>query len=229
MKRKMPDYPRGGAAADVWAYATRALTDKAGFTISGTKQTLDALNDITAASVWAVAARTLTAFTGQPRTDLVGADNAIWANATRTLTALTGQPRSDLLGEDASFEVGTGVRKAKIDSLLGTVTEVEGTMTLTGSEQNLILTSDNKSHVVTGQIDLSNMQAGDTVEVIQYMMVKSGGTLRSYADEVYSGVQTLPLLNISTKRGKYGIKVTIKQTAGTFRTVDYLFEKEMKT
>ena len=36
------------AAADVWAVATRALTDKAGFTISGTKQTLDALNDIAA-------------------------------------------------------------------------------------------------------------------------------------------------------------------------------------
>lgn len=47
-------------AAAVWAVATRALTDKAGFTISGTKQTLDALNDITAASVWAVATRALT-------------------------------------------------------------------------------------------------------------------------------------------------------------------------
>lgn len=226
----MPDYPRGGSASDIWGYATRALTDKAGFTISGTKQTLDALNDITAASVWSVAARTLTAFTGQPRTDLVGADNTIWAQATRTITGLTGQPRTDLLGEDASFEAGTGVRKAKIDSLLGMVTEVEGiALTLTAVEQALITTSDNKSHVVTGQIDLSNMIAGDVVEVRQYMMVKSAGTFIAYADEVYSGVQTLPLLNISTKKGKYGIKVTIKQTTGTFRTVDYLFEKEMKT
>ena len=49
------------AAADkVWATGTRALTDKAGFSISGTKQTLDALNDITAASVWDVATRALT-------------------------------------------------------------------------------------------------------------------------------------------------------------------------
>lgn len=40
------------AAADkVWATTVRALTDKAGFTISGAKTTLDALNDITAASV----------------------------------------------------------------------------------------------------------------------------------------------------------------------------------
>ena len=50
----------GATAQQVWEYATRALTDKAGFTISGTKQTLDALNDITAAAVWAVATRALT-------------------------------------------------------------------------------------------------------------------------------------------------------------------------
>lgn len=48
------------AAADkVWATAARALTDKAGFSISGTKQTLDALNDITAASVWSAGSRAL--------------------------------------------------------------------------------------------------------------------------------------------------------------------------
>lgn len=38
-------------AAAVWAVATRSLTDKAGFTISGTKTTLDALQDISAADV----------------------------------------------------------------------------------------------------------------------------------------------------------------------------------
>ena len=35
-------------------------TDKTGYSISGTKTTLDALNDITAASVWSAATRTLT-------------------------------------------------------------------------------------------------------------------------------------------------------------------------
>jgi len=50
------------AASAIWSVATRALTDKAGFTISGAKTTLDALNDITAASVWAVGTRTLTSF-----------------------------------------------------------------------------------------------------------------------------------------------------------------------
>lgn len=36
----------GATAQEVWEYATRALTDKTGFSISGTKTTLDALNDL---------------------------------------------------------------------------------------------------------------------------------------------------------------------------------------
>ena len=48
------------APVDIWSVTTRALTDKAGFTISGTKTTLDILNDITAASVWVSTTRTLT-------------------------------------------------------------------------------------------------------------------------------------------------------------------------
>lgn len=47
-------------AAAVWNVGTRALTDKTGFSISGVKTTLDALNDITAANVWAAGGRELT-------------------------------------------------------------------------------------------------------------------------------------------------------------------------
>jgi hypothetical protein len=36
----------GATAQEVWEYATRALTEKTGFSISGTKQTLDSLNDV---------------------------------------------------------------------------------------------------------------------------------------------------------------------------------------
>ncbi len=39
------------SAEDVWSVATRTLTDKAGFTISGTKTTLDDLNDISSGDV----------------------------------------------------------------------------------------------------------------------------------------------------------------------------------
>src|SRR3989338_1939570 len=54
---------------------------KTGYSISGTKTTLDVLNDITAASVWTVGTRTLTSF-GTLVSD-------IWANSSRTLTAFS--------------------------------------------------------------------------------------------------------------------------------------------
>src|SRR3990172_6180511 len=58
-----------------------AATSKTGYSISGTKTTLDVLNDITAASVWVVTTRTLTSF-GTLVSD-------IWANSSRTLTAFS--------------------------------------------------------------------------------------------------------------------------------------------
>ena len=49
----MPDFPRTQSAtpAEVWAYSSRALTEKTGFEISGTKTTLDDLNDLAQADV----------------------------------------------------------------------------------------------------------------------------------------------------------------------------------
>ena len=42
------------AAADIWSVGTRSLTDKAGFTISGTLQTLDALENLSSSDVQTV-------------------------------------------------------------------------------------------------------------------------------------------------------------------------------
>ena len=60
----------GSIVADIWSYATRALTDKAGFTISGTKQTLDALNDVSSATVRTQADAALTAYDAPTKAEL---------------------------------------------------------------------------------------------------------------------------------------------------------------
>ena len=100
----------GITAADVWGYVTRSLTDKAGFTISGTKQTLDALHDLSATDI----DNRLEAFdpptkaeldsaigTVTAKTNLIPASPAatsdipsaatiattVWASGTRTLTS----------------------------------------------------------------------------------------------------------------------------------------------
>ena len=83
----------GGAVASVTAAVTVGTNnDKTGYSISGTKNTLDALNDITAASVWAVTTRLLTAgtnivlakgtgITGFNDLSASGVANAVWDEA----------------------------------------------------------------------------------------------------------------------------------------------------
>lgn len=58
------------SAADVWSVATRALTDKAGFTISGTKTTLDALNDISSGDVSTACGAALTSYDPPTATEM---------------------------------------------------------------------------------------------------------------------------------------------------------------
>jgi hypothetical protein len=78
-----------GAADKVWDTTTRALTDKANFTIAGTKTTLDALNDIAATAV--VSNGAITTLAGAvvnvdlvdvttTNTDMRGTDNALLAS-----------------------------------------------------------------------------------------------------------------------------------------------------
>ena len=47
------------------------------------------VGQLSATDVWAAVTRTLSALTGQPRTDLVGSDAALWSAVTRTLTKIS--------------------------------------------------------------------------------------------------------------------------------------------
>jgi len=152
----------------------------------------------------------------------------VWAVTTRTLTSLAGQPRIDLLGEDASFEAGTGTRKALIDRLASMEafdTPIEGTVVMDGTEKNVVLdeVSGNPSRFLEGYIDLTPMASGDTIVIRQYMKIAATGDYVKYAEETFSGAQSLPLLYIVTKPGRYGIKITAQQTAGSYRTLGFQF------
>jgi hypothetical protein len=94
-----------------------------------------------------------------------------------------------------------------------------------GTEKNVVLdeVSGNPSRFLEGYIDLSPMASGDTIVIRQYMKITATGDYVKYAEETYSGAQTLPLLYIVTKPGRYGIKITAQQTAGTNRTLTYQF------
>ena len=169
--------------------------------------------------------------------------SAVWGFATRTLTGLTGQPRIDLLGEDADFESGTGTRKARIDRLAlmeAHQTPTEGTATFATADTypktvTIIDTSGmaivGKQHLVDGFVDLTELADGESIKVREYMQIKSGGSFILYAEETYSGVQSIPLLHITTKPARYVLKVELymESAPAADRNFDYqLFAKAVE-
>ena len=73
------------------------------------------------------------------------------------------------------------------------------------------------------------MAAGDTVVVREYMQVLSTGAYAKYAEETYTDALVIPLLQLLTRISTHDIKVTIQQTAGTYRTFEYSFVRRRET
>jgi hypothetical protein len=230
----MPDFPRVSAVVDpavIWTYSTRTLT---GFTGTPRADLLGVDQDLATIGYTSARAAKLDNLDVAVSTRSSHTVADIWGYATRTLTSLAGQPRIDLLGEDASFEAGTGTRKALIDRLANIEafdTPIEGTVTMDGTEKVVILdeVAGNPQRFLEGYIDLSPMASGDTIVIRQYMKIASAGDYVKYAEETYSDAQSIPLLYIVTKPGRYGIKVTAQQTAGTNRTFTYQFFRRKTT
>jgi hypothetical protein len=209
----------------IWNYSTRTLT---GFTGTPRSDLLGSDQDLATIGYTSARAAKLDNLdvAVSSRSSHSAAD--VWAVTTRTLTSLAGQPRIDILGEDASFEAGTGTRKGYIDRLANIEafdTPIEGSVAMDGTEKEVVLdeVTGNPSRFLEGYIDLTPMASGDTIVIRQYMKITATGAYVKYAEETYSGAQSLPLLYITTKSGRYGIKITAQQTVGTNRTLTYQF------
>ncbi len=100
------------SAEDVWSVTTRALTDKEGFTISGTKTTLDALNDISSGDVSSACGTALTSYGPPTATEMASAfteiKGATWSSATDTLEHIRDK-QSDIETDtqDLQTQIGT--------------------------------------------------------------------------------------------------------------------------
>ena len=117
------------------------------------------------------------------------------------------------------------IRAARIDKIVTLQEEVVGTLTADGSEQTVVERT--AIGTLEGHIDLFNMQAGDTVVIKEYIMLKTGGTYRLYDSATYSNAQAKPNIHVVKLPAKYGVKVTLQQTAGVNRTYDYNFFREV--
>lgn len=100
------------SAEDVWSVATRSLTDKAGFTISGTKTTLDDLNDISSGDVSTACGTALDTYDPPTATEMASAfteiKGATWSSATDTLEHIRDK-QSDIETDtqDLQTQIGT--------------------------------------------------------------------------------------------------------------------------
>jgi hypothetical protein len=99
----------------------------------------------------------------------------------------------------------------------------KGTLVADGSEQ--VVMEITGSARVSGYISLANMEAGDTVVIRQHIKLLNGEYKR-YASETYTGVQENPIVYITPKELASGMKVTLQQTSGTYKTFGYTFVKE---
>jgi hypothetical protein len=96
-----------------------------------------------------------------------------------------------------------------------------GTLTADGTEQTIV--ESNVTGEIEGWIDLANMALGDSVTIKIYVKMKLNGSYRLYDSTTYSDVQTYPAIHIVKVPSKYGFKVTLQQTAGTYKNFDYNF------
>ena len=147
----------------------------------------------------------------------------IWTHSSRKLTELVGQPRIDLMGEDDSLESGSGMRKQRIDDTPAFLAPIESSVIMDGSEKTLFEITDVKPGEVEAWVDLTQMGVGDTIIVRYRRKVKAGGSYIKYAEETYSGVQSLSALCIFSKKIFRDLKITAQQTLGSYKTIDCQF------
>ena len=133
-------------AAGVWSVETRTITDKAGFTISGTKTTLDSLNDITSGNVETACGTALTTYDPPTYTEMVAAfteiKGATWS-ATDTLEAIRDQGDSAWITATAvtvSDKTGFALSAAGVDDILDEAVDSTRTMRKILTDNHSVLT-----------------------------------------------------------------------------------------
>jgi len=102
----------------------------------------------------------------------------------------------------------------------------KGTLTADGTQQ--ILLEYLGTAVIQGYIDLSNMAEGDQVRIRSYVRIREDGDYKPYGDEIYDGIQPQPALYHMPRLSGYAFRVTLQQTAGVYKSFDYLFVRGLK-
>lgn len=212
-----PDFPKppggGATAAEVWSYATRSLNSDA----------VNAIRDAIISDATKIPGANIdAAISGRAPASEYDIEMArIDANISTRAPANEYDIELDAaVSSRAAIADYSAARAAKIDKIQDFLEEATGTLTATGAEDTIKEITDtiNKLHCF---LDMTNMAAADSVTIRQYMKIKAAGSYIKYAEEVFTDVQTIPMLYIVIKPARHGIKITLEQTAGTYRDFDW--------
>jgi hypothetical protein len=100
----------------------------------------------------------------------------------------------------------------------------KGTLIADGSEQTLVEFIG--IGVISGHVDLQKMTDDDIVIIRYYIKLKEDGEYKLYDEETYVGVQTKPVIHFKPITVDVALKITLQQTAGTYKSFDYNFIRE---
>jgi hypothetical protein len=121
-----------------------------------------------------------------------------------------------------------------------TLQETGGTLTATGAEQTLYINNNPLGcfNPLVLFVDLDNMVAGDTTVVAGdttvfrvYYRIAAGGALRLFDYQSYTGIDGglangRHLIAIELLPNRFGLRVTLQQTAGTNRAYVWSYFEE---
>jgi hypothetical protein len=92
-----------------------------------------------------------------------------------------------------------------------------------GTEQTIFESTELGEY--SGYIFLDKLQAGDTVVVKIYVKDVNDEAYKKWLEDSFSDALSCTALRMEPMIGKVGVKVTLQQTAGTYRTVNHMWFK----
>lgn len=112
------------------------------------------------------------------------------------------------------------------------LTETGGTLMADGTEQNLVIvdTPLGTFSPLKIKVDMSAMDWGDSTTIKWYERLADGGGYVEKDEKDFNGPQNIlpdsPVKNVELEPNRFGIQVTLQQTAGTLRAYpwEYLAE-----
>ncbi len=123
---------------------------------------------------------------------------------------------------DAILEDTTAIREVTDSEAI--LTEVAGQILTDGTEQT-VYTEENPAGIFdprTFKIDMTNQTAAETIVIKVYYRIAVGGNMILQSSTTFAGAQDPDLINVDLEPNRYGIRITIQNTAlGTHRAYDW--------